>query len=77
MKNFDSHMLTNSGLIIFAARGSAVKACRDIKGGNLESMNHGIRSGHKVEVLIKLENNLTFCFSQKEGIWRLTATAMF
>ena len=53
MRHFDSHMLTNSGLIIFAARGSAVKACRDVKGGNLESVNHGVRSGYKVEVLMK------------------------
>ena len=62
MKHFDSHVLTNSGLIISVARVSAVKACRDIKGGDLEFMNHGIRSSHKVEVLIKLENNLTFQF---------------
>ena len=74
MRHFDSHMLTNSGLIIFAivvasliiitARGSAMKACRDVKGGNLESVNRGVRSGYKVEVLIKkkLENNSTFLF---------------
>ena len=42
-----------TALVIITTRRSAVKACRDVKGDNLESVNRGVRSGYKVEVLME------------------------
>ena len=44
-----------------------MKACRDVKGDNLESMNRGVRSGYKVKIKVrllwnKLESNPIFLF---------------